>query len=111
MPMIAGSHNSCSSRTFATTIFVHSPTKRVPVQDKNGNYTQSEPEHTAILKQVTTDADGNYSINLPNGTYSLLINDNGKESCYSSDEKGILCPVTVQDNCIVHNIGVNHAAD
>jgi hypothetical protein len=59
----------------------------------------------------TKSKNGIYEVELPAGTYSVLVEDNGKKYCSWSGMKGEACQITIRNGQLwEYNIEVNHAS-
>ena len=67
---------------------------------------------TRLVKQIKSDENGFYEVELPPGTYSIFVEDLGKEYCNPQNlgERGELCQITIGTELKEYNIGINHVA-
>jgi len=66
-------------------------------------------EKTNLIKQIRSDNNGNYQVELPVGTFSVFVEDNGKEYCNSFGGQGEVCQVKVGTGTAEYNIKIDHA--
>lgn len=103
MPTTAGGDNSCEMSKVETTVFVREPVSREAMDEQ---YLAAD---STLIKETRSDEDGWYEVELPPGTYSVFVADEGREYCNRSDGQGRMCPVTVGDEPTRHNINIDHA--
>lgn len=96
--------NDCEASPVETTVYVREPTTRDNMES------QYLAEESNLVKQVGTNEEGFYEVELAPGTYSVFVEDDGKEYCNRSDGQGRMCPVKVGDGTIRHDIEIDHAA-
>ena len=65
---------------------------------------------TNLIKQIKSNAEGFYEVDLPPGNYSILVDDNGKEYCNSFGQNGEVCQIILVNGIKEYNIEINHAA-
>lgn len=64
---------------------------------------------TRLIGEVQSDSNGYYELSLSAGKYSVFVEDNGQEWCYSYSGSGEACAVTIEDgiateyNITIHN--------
>ena len=52
---------------------------------------------------------GNYKLTLPPGTYSVYVDDNGKETCNGGDGYANMCSITLYESGEERNVVIDHA--
>lgn len=62
-----------------------------------------------LVSETTSDENGMFRIKLPLGTYSVFVEDNGKENCARTNSEGILCIVVVDSGYIKYDPNINNA--
>jgi len=78
------------------------------IDDMSGGYLVSPK--TNLIASVTSNANGYYNIQLDEGTYSIFVEDNGKEYCNSFRGSGEACEVELSRNT-QYNISITiHAS-
>lgn len=73
----------------------------------NYNYLKTK---TNLVAQTTSDANGYFETELPAGTYSVFVEDDGKEYCNFSGGLGGQCQVTVTDGLAEFNANIDKTA-
>ncbi len=63
---------------------------------------------TKLIASTTSNENGYYSIQLGEGTYSIFVEDNGKEYCNSFGGNGESCKVELSRNT-QYNISIDYA--
>jgi len=96
--------DDCASVYVSRTIYV-----REPVWKKTTDSVYLTGEKANLVKQVTSNSDGYYEIELPPGTYSVFVEDNGKEYCSRADMQGVRCPITIGTGTVQHTVKIDHA--
>jgi len=74
------------------------------IDDMSGIYLISPK--TNLIASTTSNADGYYYIQIDEGTYSIFVEDDGKEYCNSFGEEA--CKVELSENT-QYNISIDHA--
>lgn len=64
---------------------------------------------TKLITVADSNNDGFYETELPAGTYSIFVEDNGKEYCNFDDGRGGKCLVTVKNGTIKYDLQIDHA--
>lgn len=96
--------NDCEANPIETTVYVREPTPRDNMESRY------LAEETSLIKQVGTDKEGFYEVELAPGTYSVFVEDDGKEYCSLNDGQGRMCPVKVGNGTTRHDVEIDHAA-
>lgn len=65
---------------------------------------------TPLVKIIESSDHGFYQLELPPGTYSILVEDEGKEYCNSFGVDGGVCQITLGTEIVEYNIEIDHAA-
>ncbi len=78
---------------------------------ENMNITSLKKNKKPVLvKTLTSNIDGSYTIILPVGKYSIFVEDDDKEYCNSFDGQGTPCMVEVKkDQTTEYNFQIDHA--
>jgi hypothetical protein len=95
MPMVQPSSNTCTHCPVNRTLRVHALTRSqdaTSVSGKPGFYTSV---NTLLIREITTDNEGFFQVELPPGQYSVFILENGWLHAASMDGNGGLNTVTV----------------
>ena len=95
--------NSCKSSYVSRKIYI-----RESVAEKAMEITYLK-EKTKLVKQVRSNFSGNYQVELPPGTYSVFVEDGGREYCNLFNGQGVACQVTVLSGIVEYNIKIDHA--
>jgi hypothetical protein len=84
---------------------------RQPVGSNNMDTTYlKDATKSELIKTATSNAAGQYTVQLPNGTYSIFAEDEGKEYCNSFDGQGNACLVEIKNGQSVNlDILISHA--
>jgi hypothetical protein len=93
-----GSH-SCSTKPALMNILIYPPISH-----------KSTSEKPKLIARVKTNLFGNYKVSLSPGSYSVFVEDNGREVCPYIGTNQIECLVTLYDSDHTHNIGLSTAA-
>lgn len=105
MPMIGEGDSSCEESATIRMIGVFAP-----VMDSEMEATYLSSKKKPILT-MQTKKDGSFSIPLKSGTYSVLVDDDGRWYCNSfGGQKNQNCPVMVGEKMERMDIRINHAA-
>jgi len=104
MPSFDISNSSCKAVRVSKEIYIREP---ATLKDMEGVYLK---EKTTLVKKITSESDGFYETALPAGTYSIFIEDEGKEYCAGSGAQGEACQVTITAGPKEYNIMIDRAA-
>ena len=63
-----------------------------------------------LVKQITSGANGYYEVELPAGTYSIFVEDEGREYCNFFGGLGEACQITITDKVAEFDINIDKAA-
>lgn len=106
----SGAPSSCRTIITASKVYIYPLLAPSQVTEVNGSWTPLNPQ--LLIKQVVTNQQGYYEVQMPPGTYSVFAEDNGQKYCnfmHIVDPKGA-CPVVVADKGISYDITIDHAA-
>lgn len=67
-------------------------------------------EGTGLVATARSGTDGFFEVSLPDGAYSLFVEDEGREYCNRFDGRGNVCPVTVSGDVVRFDLEINHAS-
>lgn len=98
-----GPGSECSSITVSRKIYIREPAGAENMKD---TYLENK---TTLIKSINSDNNGFYQVELPAGTYSIFVEDEGKEYCNSFGSYGKACQVTVGSGIKEYNIKIDHA--
>jgi len=76
--------------------------KAASLQQTQGNTPLFDQVNTLLVFKTMSDRNGHYKANLPQGTYSVFVKENGKLFAAETDGSDILNPVTVTSNTTTH---------
>jgi hypothetical protein len=95
----------CIVNNVSTTIKIY---ELIPKEEFNGTYYQGTEEPIAT---ISSDQNGLFKIGLPNGQYSIFVEDpiNKNLDYCNSFDINYSCPVTVDNNIVEFNIRIDHA--
>jgi hypothetical protein len=65
---------------------------------------------TGLVASTKADKHGFYEVSLPPGTYSVFVEDDGKEYCNSFGSHKEACQVTIGDGLTERELKIDHAA-
>lgn len=109
MPSIDKSSN-CKSYIIKREVRIYAYTtinNTVPQTSFTGLY---DSFNTQLIKSVTTDEEGFYQAELPNGKYTIVFVEDGKLYATTGDGQGGISPVEVVNNRVVSNLVLDRAA-
>lgn len=95
--------NKCQMSNVARTIYIRKPAKKEAMK---GVYLKKKTE---LIKKVKSDKSGNYQVELPNGEYSVFVEDNRGEYCNHFKEGGGTSTIEIKDNLVRYDIEIDHA--
>ncbi|MCD4740406.1 DUF333 domain-containing protein [archaeon] len=96
---------SCTTNPISTTIYIREPATTEDLENNTSDY------FITLIKQVESDENGYYEVELPSGTYSVFVDDNNEEYCNSFGGQGEACQITVEEETTTeYNIKIDHAA-
>jgi hypothetical protein len=72
--------------------------KATALQQTQGKTPLFDQVNTPLVFKTISDRNGHYKANLPQGTYSVFVKEDGKFFAAETDGSGILNPVTVTSN-------------
>lgn len=99
---------SSSAKGIVREVYIYESTTNAQTVQENGFYTSIQ---TKLVKRVKTKKDGSFSVNLPVGTYSVLIKEAPGLWANSFDGQGQINPITVEANTYMTlTINVNYQA-
>lgn len=99
--------NCPKTQKVARHIYIREPANIKNMSKIGGDYLQNPPR---LIKETNSANNGIYQIALPAGTYSVFVDDEGKEYCNSFAEQGKACQITVGTGAVEYNITIDHAA-
>lgn len=97
-----GSGGGCTKKPISTTVLIY------PLRTQNSSFTGEK--NTPLLTKTRSGKNGNYKVSLPPGTYSVYVDDNGKETCSGGDGYANMCSVTLYESDEEQNVVIGHAA-
>tara|TARA_Y100000310_G_C20274115_1_gene619411 strand:- start:145 stop:597 length:453 start_codon:yes stop_codon:yes gene_type:complete len=100
MPGAGGCKTSYVSRT----IYIREP---ATMEAMEITYLENK---TTLIKTIESNNNGFYQVELPPGTYSIFVEDEGKEYCNSFGGRGEVCQITIETGIKEYNIRIDHAA-
>ncbi len=104
MPGEPSKTNPCTQTKISRTVYVREPATSANMDTvPNYNYLKTE---TKLVKQTVSDANGYYEAELPAGTYSVFVEDGGKEYCNSFGGQGEACQITLKDTGVLKELGL-----
>lgn len=95
MPTVPPATNTCTHCAVKRTVKVYAYThisQATPLPGRGGFYSSLS---TPLVAETTTDDNGFFQLNLPPGTYSVFVMENGNLYASSMDGSGGINPVTV----------------
>ena len=98
----------CSGTPVSRTIYVRKPTTLYNISINESDSTHFTFD-TELIATTESDENGFYEVNLQPGTYSVLVEDEGKEYCNSFGIGRKICQVIVEDAVKEYNIRIDHA--
>lgn len=78
-------------------IFIYEP---ATISQTTGNSPMFNRINVRLISQTKSDSAGHYSINLPMGTYSVFIKEEGKFFAAESNGTGVLNPIIITRNTV-----------
>lgn len=97
-----GAGGGCNKKPISTTVLIY------PLKNQNSSFIGEK--NPALLTKVKSDRNGNYKVDLAPGTYSVYVDDNGKEGCSGGDGYANLCGVTLYESNEEISPVISHAA-
>lgn len=97
-----GAGGDCNRKPISTTVYIY------PVINQNSSFTGEKTP--ALLTKTKSDRNGTFKVDLPPGTYSVYVDDNGKESCTGSDGYRSMCGITLYESDEEYSPVISHAA-
>lgn len=97
-----GAGGGCNKKPISTTVLIY------PLMNQNSSFTGEKTP--TLLTKIKSDRNGNYKVDLPPGTYSVYVDDNGKESCSGGDGYANMCGITLYESNEEVNPVISHAA-
>jgi hypothetical protein len=97
--------SKCHKEGAAQEVYIFEP---VRTADMDVTYLKGEGK---VIKQVKPNSDGFYEAELPPGTYSVFVDDDGRKYCnLFGGQPDETCRVTVKDGLERFDINIDHAA-
>lgn len=87
--------NTCSSKGMPTTVFIRKIADEKNIDKSRYPEALNEKSKPELVKIATSEADGTYQVELPEGDYSVFIEYEGREVCSLTSNKGY-CVVDVK---------------
>lgn len=97
-----GSGGGCGKKPISTTVLIY------PLKTQNNSFTGEK--NPKLITKTKSDGSGNYNVSLPPGTYSVYVDDDGKETCSGSDGYANMCSITLYESNEGLNSVISHAA-
>lgn len=97
-----GSGGGCNKKPISTTVLIY------PLKNQNSSFTGEK--NPPITTKTKSDKNGDYKVSLPPGTYSVYVDDNGKETCSGGDGYANMCGITLYESNEEVNPVIGHAA-
>jgi hypothetical protein len=103
-----GTDSSCKTSYASRTIYIREPAS---MKDMNIVYLKNKTE---LIKQIQTDDNGFYQAELPDGRYSVFVEDTytgeAQEYCNFFDGSGGACQIYIESNLVKYDITIDHSA-
>lgn len=96
-----GSGGGCNKKPISTTVLIY------PLKNQNNSFTGEK--NPPITTKVKSDKNGDYKVSLPPGTYSVYVDDNGRETCSGGDGNANMCGITLYESNKEVNPIISHA--
>jgi hypothetical protein len=109
MPMV-GPGSTCKTCPVQRVVKIYPYTLRSQATVSGSSVVFFDSFNTTLVAETTADANGFYQVNLPAGTYSVAIVEDGKLYVNSFDGAGGLNPVTVPSGILKVNLNMTYKA-
>lgn len=96
-----GSGGGCGEKPISASVLIY------PLRNQNSSFIGEK--NTPLIKKTVSDKNGNYKLTLPPGTYSVYVDDNGKETCNGGDGYANMCGITLYESDEEQNLVIDHA--
>jgi hypothetical protein len=109
MPMVGPTPSTCTECAIQREVRIYAYTKSInatPATPVNGLY---DSFNTQLIKTVTTDAQGFFQADLPDGKYTVVFVEDGKLYASTGDGQGGISPVEIQQTKVNLNLVLNRA--
>lgn len=97
-----GSGGGCGEKPISAGVLIY------PLRNQNGSFIGEK--NAPLITKTISDKNGNYKLVLPPGTYSVYVDDNGKETCNGGDGYANMCGITLYESNEEQNLVIDHAA-
>jgi len=94
----------CKTSSVSRSIYIREP---VSMENMKSTYLKDK---TTLVKTIESNNNGFYQVELPPGTYSVFVEDEGKEYCNHFGGLGEVCQITIETGIKEYNIRIDHAA-
>ena len=96
--------NKCQMSNVARMIYIRKPAGKEAMKD---SYLKKKTE---LVEKVKSDKNGNYQVELPNGKYSVFVEDDKGEYINHFEQDGGAFVIEIKDNLVKYDIEIDHAA-
>ena len=109
MPTV-GTSNTCKTCPVKRTIRIYeytAPANATKAENETGFFTSI---NTKLVREIKSDKKGFFQAELPDGQYTVVVEENGRLYANGTDEKGAINPVTIKGAMEKLDIIINYKA-